>query len=177
MPLHMAHLPNRHGEPDGSEFDAMTNLAPFLPALMGGALIGLAASLLLLANGKVAGISGILGNLLRAPNGDTSWRAAFMVGLIAGPPSFWVLSGWVLSGWVLSGWVHSGAWPAPHIDAGWPTLLVAGLLVGFGTRLGSGCTSGHGVCGLARLSPRSIAAVCVFMAAAVITVFIARHVA
>ena len=146
----------------GSALRGMTSLAPFLPALMGGGLIGMAAALLLLANGRVAGISGILGDALRAPDINTPWRAAFVAGLIAGPPALWLLT---------------GAWPAPHIDAGWPALLVAGLLVGFGTRLGSGCTSGHGVCGLARLSSRSIAAVCVFMVSAVITVFVARHVA
>lgn len=138
-------------------------MVPFtpLPALLGGALIGLAAALLLLADGRIAGVSGIAGRVVARPDQDTPWRAAFLIGLLAGPPVFAALS---------------GHWPPVRILASWPVLAVAGLLVGFGTRLGSGCTSGHGVCGLARLSPRSMASVAVFMAVAVATVFLVRHV-
>lgn len=136
-------------------------LAAYWPSLAGGILIGLASALLLLLNGRVAGISGIAGNMLRRPDRNTPWRAAFLAGLIAGPLLFTVLAG------------HR---PPVRILASWPVLVFAGLLVGFGTRLGSGCTSGHGVSGLARLSPRSIAAVVTFMTLAVATVFLARHV-
>lgn len=138
-------------------------MVPFtpLPALLGGALIGLSAALLLLADGRIAGISGIAGRMIARPDKETPWRAAFLAGLLAGPPVFAGLS---------------GHWPPVHILASWPALAVAGLLVGFGTRLGSGCTSGHGVCGLARLSPRSMASVAVFVAVAVATVFLVRHV-
>ena len=132
----------------------------FLAPLAGGALIGASAALLLLANGRIAGISGIVGGLLGPASRDRAWRVAFLVGLFAGPALFRATA---------------GHWPQVRIDASWPMLVVAGLLVGFGTRLGSGCTSGHGVCGLARLSPRSLAAVATFMAAAIITVFLVRH--
>jgi uncharacterized membrane protein YedE/YeeE len=138
----------------------MVPFTPF-PALFGGALVGLSAALLLLADGRIAGISGIAGRMIARPDKDTPWRAAFLVGLLAGTPVFAALS---------------GHWPPVRILASWPVLAVAGLLVGFGTRLGSGCTSGHGVCGLARLSPRSMASVAVFMAVAVATVFLVRHV-
>ncbi len=129
-------------------------------SLLGGALIGLAAAWLLIAEGRIAGISGILGRLLARPDRDTPWRLAFVVGLLAGPVAYLVAS---------------GRWPAVDVTASWPTLAVAGLLVGFGTRIGSGCTSGHGVCGLARLSPRSLAAVLLFMTSAMLTVFVVRH--
>ena len=132
----------------------------YLPPLAGGALIGASAALLLLANGRIAGISGILGGLLGPSVRDWAWRAAFLIGLLTGPALFRL---------------GAGHWPEIRIGASWPILVVAGLLVGFGTRLGSGCTSGHGVCGLARLSPRSLAAVATFMAAAIVTVFVARH--
>ncbi len=132
----------------------------FLPSLAGGALIGASAALLLLANGRIAGISGILGGLLGPSVRDWAWRAAFVIGLLAGPTLFRL---------------GAGHWPQVRIGASWPMLIIAGLLVGFGTRLGSGCTSGHGVCGLARLSPRSFAAVATFMAAAIVTVFLVRH--
>jgi uncharacterized membrane protein YedE/YeeE len=129
-------------------------------ALAGGALIGLAAALLLLGSGRVAGISGIVGGLLRRPaTGDTAWRLAFVAGLLAAP----------------LGWALVARWPVPRIDANLPTLVVAGLLVGLGTRYGAGCTSGHGVCGLARLSPRSLVATLAFMAAGFGTVFVMRH--
>ncbi|MGV7030802.1 YeeE/YedE family protein [Methylobacterium symbioticum] len=134
----------------------MAFLAPFA----GGALIGAAAALLLLANGRIAGISGIAGGLLGPAGRDAAWRAAFLVGLLLGPVLFRLAA---------------GHWPDLHVEASWPMLVVAGLLVGYGTRLGSGCTSGHGVCGLARLSPRSFAAVATFMASAIVTVFLVRH--
>lgn len=132
----------------------------FLPPLAGGALIGASAALLLLANGRIAGISGILGGLLRPSVRDSAWRITFLIGLMGGPALFRL---------------NAGHWPDVRISASWPILVAAGLLVGFGTRLGSGCTSGHGVCGLARLSPRSFAAVATFMAAAILTVFLVRH--
>ncbi|MGU3466707.1 YeeE/YedE family protein [Methylobacterium sp. C33D] len=139
-------------------------MTAFLAPLAGGALIGASAALLLLANGRIAGISGILGGLLDGLLGpaarDWSWRAAFLAGLLAGPALYRLAA---------------GQWPDVRADASWPMLIAAGLLVGFGTRLGSGCTSGHGVCGLARLSPRSFAAVGTFMAAAIVTVFLVRH--
>jgi uncharacterized membrane protein YedE/YeeE len=128
-------------------------------ALAGGALIGAGTVLLLLMNGRIAGISGILGGLLRPAPGDTAWRVAFVLGLLLSPGLYLLVA----------------ALPAMRIDAGWGTLTVAGLLVGLGTRLGSGCTSGHGVCGLARLSPRSMVAVLAFMAMGFGTVFFVRH--
>lgn len=129
-------------------------------ALIGGALIGLAAAMLVLLNGRIAGISGILGGLLRPVSSDVAWRVAFVLGLVGSP------------------WVYGlvTAWPVPRIDAGYTALVVAGLLVGVGTRYGSGCTSGHGVCGLSRLSPRSLVATVAFMAAGFLTVFVLRHV-
>jgi len=139
----------------------MINWAEFTPlnSLLGGMLIGLAASLLILLNGRIAGISGILGGLLTAKGNDTNWRLAFLSGLIVAP--------------LIYGAVH--ALPAVTINAGNTTIIIAGLLVGIGTRYGSGCTSGHGVCGIARLSPRSIAATCAFILAGVVTVFLARQ--
>jgi uncharacterized membrane protein YedE/YeeE len=137
----------------------MENFTP-VSALVGGGLIGAAASLLLLLNGRVAGISGIVGNLVQSATGENTWRVAFVVGLIVGPL------------------VYDAATRAPvtiTVDAPLPVLIAAGLLVGFGTRLGSGCTSGHGVCGLARFSPRSLAATAIFLATAGLTLFVARH--
>lgn len=128
-------------------------------SLAGGMLIGLAAALLILFNGRIAGISGILGGLLRPRSGDLGWRIAFLAGLI-GTPLLYRL------------WQ---ALPAVRIDAGTPALIVAGLLVGVGVRYGAGCTSGHGVCGLSRLSPRSLAATCAFMAVGFLTVYLLRH--
>ena len=129
-------------------------------ALFGGALIGLATALLLLLNGRVAGISGIVGGLLRPRPGDVAWRAAFVAGLVAAPLAYALVR-------VL---------PAVQVDASSATLIAAGLLVGVGTRFGAGCTSGHGVCGMARLSGRSALATAVFMAAGAGTVFVVRHV-
>jgi uncharacterized membrane protein YedE/YeeE len=129
------------------------------PALAGGLLIGLAAAVLIRFAGRIAGISGILGGLLRPVAGDRAWRLAFLAGLLVAP-------------WVYT--LFAGAL-TPRIDAGWGTLLAAGLLVGIGTRYGAGCTSGHGVCGLSRLSPRSAVATAVFMAAGFATVYVLRH--
>ncbi|MBR7633071.1 YeeE/YedE family protein [Janthinobacterium lividum] len=128
-------------------------------SLAGGMLIGLAAALLILFNGRIAGISGILGGLLWPRSGDLGWRIAFLAGLI-GTPLLYQL------------WQ---ALPPVQIDAGTPALIVAGLLVGVGVRYGAGCTSGHGVCGLSRLSPRSLAATIAFMAAGFLTVYLLRH--
>ncbi len=131
-----------------------------LPALLGGALIGLAASLVLLTHGKVAGISGIYGSLLRRGTSDRAFRFAFMAGLLA------------------MGALVRLTFPAAFATA-WsaslPVTLVAGLLVGFGTQLGNGCTSGHGVCGLSRMSVRSLVATLTFMGAGFATVFVVRH--
>lgn len=129
-------------------------------ALVGGLLIGLSAALLVLFEGRIAGVSGILGGLLRrGKTGDRAWRVAFVFGLIAAPLLYRVLA----------------ELPASRIETGPGTLVVAGLLVGFGSRLGSGCTSGHGICGLSRLSPRSLVATLVFIGSALVTVFVARH--
>jgi uncharacterized membrane protein YedE/YeeE len=132
-------------------------------SLAGGILIGLATALLLLANGRVAGISGILGGLLRpavASSGDIAWRVTFILGLFVAPLV----------------WLTMGAMPPAQIDHSPALLTVGGLLVGIGTRFGNGCTSGHGVCGIARLSPRSLLATACFLAAGFVTVFIVRHV-
>jgi len=135
-------------------------MAPFDPvsALVGGALIGLAAVLLMLLNGRIAGVSGILGEALTGD--DRSWRLAFLIGLVAAP--------------LLLGAVGRQL-PTPWMPSSFAVVIAAGLLVGFGTRLGGGCTSGHGVCGIARLSPRSIAATLVFMATAMLVVAVMRH--
>jgi uncharacterized membrane protein YedE/YeeE len=137
-------------------------MTPFDPvsALVGGALIGLAAVLLMLLNGRIAGVSGILGSALVRER-DSGWRVAFLAGLIAAP--------------LLMGALGDPL-PAPRLPASWAVVIAGGLLVGFGTRLGGGCTSGHGVCGMARLSPRSIAATCMFMATAMVVVAVMRHV-
>ena len=128
-------------------------------ALAGGVLIGIAAGMFVLLNGRIAGISGILGGLLRPASGDVMWRIAFIGGLLVAPLAYALMA----------------AVPAPQIDADYGSLMLAGLLVGIGTRYGSGCTSGHGVCGLSRLSPRSLVATVTFMAAGFMTVFVIRH--
>ncbi len=130
-----------------------------LAALAGGVLIGIAAAMFALLNGRIAGISGVLGGLLRPTRGDMAWRIAFVLGLV-GAPLVYVLF---------------AALPKPQIDASYGALILAGLLVGVGTRYGSGCTSGHGVCGLSRLSPRSLVATVAFMGAGFVTVFATRH--
>jgi uncharacterized membrane protein YedE/YeeE len=130
----------------------------YLQALEGGLLIGLAASLLLLFNGQIAGISGVLGSLVEGRGG--SWRWLFLAGLVSA---------------VLVVRLAGGTVPG-HLELAWPVLAGSGLLVGFGTRLGSGCTSGHGLCGLGNLSTRSLVATLVFMAVAFATVFVVRHV-
>ena len=129
-------------------------------ALLGGLLIGIASALLMVLNGRVAGISGILGGALAGSVADTAWRLAFLAGLIAAP--------------ILMIGVGRSV-PEPQMPASWLVVVAAGLLVGFGARLGGGCTSGHGVCGIARLSARSIAATLIFMASAIVVVAITRH--
>jgi hypothetical protein len=132
-----------------------------LGGVIGGALIGLAAVLLLALNGRIAGISGILGGLITSTGrGDRFWRCAFIFGLLAGAGLYALTCGGL----------------PLELQAHGSTLLVAGLLVGVGTRLGSGCTSGHGVCGLARRSPRSLLATMIFIVAAALTVFLTRHI-
>lgn len=128
-------------------------------ALAGGGLIGISVALLILLNGRIAGITGIIGGLFKPTKGDITWRIAFTLGLIIAPIVWLLLT------------------PLPEItiDAGYNLLIIAGLIVGFGARLGSGCTSGHGVCGISRLSPRSIIATLAFMGTGLLTVFIARH--
>jgi uncharacterized membrane protein YedE/YeeE len=130
-----------------------------LPATVGGLLIGLAAAMLVLLNGRIAGVSGILGDALSRPGKDTIWRLAFILGLVAAPLLYALVR----------------PVPVPHVAAGPWTLVLAGLLVGLGTRYGAGCTSGHGVCGLSRLSPRSLVATLAFMVAGFATVFALRH--
>ena len=139
----------------------MIDWAHFTPwtSLAGGILIGASAAMFLLLNGRIAGISGILGGLLRPKAGDAGWRVAFVLGLVASPLVYQLVV----------------PLPSVQIDAGTALLVVAGLLVGVGTRYGSGCTSGHGVCGLSRLSPRSMVATAAFMSAGFVTVFIVRH--
>ena len=138
----------------------MDNFTPF-SALAGGSLIGLAAALLLLINGRIAGVSGILGGVVGARVGEGAWRVAFIVGLVLSPIVY------AASGVTLA---------RISIDHSFGALIIAGLLVGFGTRLGSGCTSGHGVCGLGRGSRRSLVATAVFIGTAILIVFISRHV-
>jgi len=139
----------------------MIDWSSFTPAsaLTGGILIGSAAAILVLMNGRVAGISGIVGALLHPTSGGISWRAAFVVGMIGSPFAYSAVS----------------SLPRITIDAGYPELIVAGLLVGLGTRYGAGCTSGHGVCGLSRFSARSLLATLTFMAAGILIVFVSRH--
>ena len=134
------------------------NFTPWA-SLAGGLLIGLAAVLFLMFNGRIAGVSGIVGGLLNFNRGDISWRIAFVAGLVLSPLALVLVS----------------PMPKVQINTSYPLLIVAGLLVGIGTRYGSGCTSGHGVCGLSRRSPRSIVATIAFMLAGFITVYIFRH--
>jgi hypothetical protein len=138
----------------------MHNLTP-LSGLIGGALIGLAAALLMLLTGRIAGISGIFGGLLPLQAGDRDWRLAFIAGMIAAP--------------VLAALLYGAPLPNPVMPASLAVVAIGGLLVGFGSRMGGGCTSGHGVCGVARLSARSLVATAVFMAVAIVTVAVTRH--
>jgi len=137
----------------------MANFTP-LSAAIGGALIGLASVLLMLLTGRIAGISGIFGGLLNPRSGEIGWRIAFIAGLILAP--------------LIAGLIGYGMHP-PQMPASWIVIVAAGLLVGFGTRLAGGCTSGHGICGMARLSARSIAATVIFMVVAITTVAVTRH--
>ncbi len=132
-------------------------------SLAGGLLLGVAAALFILLHGRVLGISGILGGLLSPKKGDTGWRLSFLLGMLAAPLVAGLLA-------------PEGFLKAPRIDASYGLVVLAGLLVGVGTRYGSGCTSGHGVCGLSRLSPRSLVATLAFMAAGFLVVFLIRHV-
>ena len=134
----------------------MENFTPF-QSLLGGLLIGAASAAMLVLNGRIAGISGITGGVLRMSRGETLWRALFVLGLVAGGALY-----------------HAFAPEAftNTLDRSWGALVVAGLLVGFGTQMGNGCTSGHGICGLSRMSPRSLVAVLTFMAFAALTVFV-----
>ena len=134
------------------------NFTPWT-ALAGGALIGISAALFILLNGRIAGITGIIGGLFKPAKGDVVWRIAFTLGLIIAPIV----------------WLLFDKLPEITIDADYGLLIAAGLIVGFGARLGSGCTSGHGVCGISRLSPRSIIATLAFMGTGFLTVFVARH--
>ncbi len=135
-----------------------THFTPWA-SLAGGLLLGLASAAFILFNGRILGISGILGGLLRPQAGDTGWRLSFVAGLLVAPLV----------------WSLFAAPVVPRIDAGPALLVIAGLLVGWGTRYGSGCTSGHGVCGLSRLSPRSLVATLAFMGAGFATVYALRH--
>ncbi len=131
-------------------------------SLAGGLLLGLASALFILVNGRILGISGILGGLLTRKPSDAGWRVAFMLGMLAAPATL--------------AWISpAGLIATPRIDAGYVAVVIAGLLVGYGTRLGSGCTSGHGVCGLSRLSPRSLVATGSFMVAGFAIVYVMRH--
>jgi len=139
----------------------LIDLGNFTPglSLAGGLIIGVAAAVLVLFNGRIAGISGILGGVLSLPRNDMTWRLAFLVGLIGAP----------LVASLFGMPAHA------DIEAGWGEVLVAGFLVGVGTRYASGCTSGHGVCGISRGSIRSLVATLTFMAAGFLTVFVTRH--
>jgi uncharacterized membrane protein YedE/YeeE len=138
----------------------MANFTP-ISAAIGGGLIGLSAVILMLSIGRIAGISGIFGGLLGFSGEEKGWRIAFIAGLILAP---------------LIASLIGHEMPSPQMPASWAIIIAAGLLVGFGTRLGGGCTSGHGICGVARLSVRSVAATAIFMVAAIATVAITRHV-
>ena len=132
-------------------------------SLIGGLLLGVASAVFILINGRILGISGILGGLLPPKVGDIGWRVAFLLGMLAAPTVFMTLA-------------PAGFASEPRIDAGFWTVIAAGLLVGIGTRYASGCTSGHGVCGLSRLSPRSLVATLSFMGAGFFIVYIVRHI-
>ena len=130
-----------------------------IAALLGGLLIGAAAALFMLVNGRIAGVSGIIGGILRPVAGNVLWRFAFVFGLILAPVLYGTFA----------------TLPEIQVDSGYPLLIVAGLLVGIGTRYGAGCTSGHGICGISRLSPRSVVATLLFVSSGMATVFVLRH--
>jgi len=131
-----------------------------IPALLGGMILGLAAALYVLLHGRILGISGIVSGFLHPKKGDYSWRVSLMLGLLIAP---------------FLGALFFGIQPIIEVGADWFAVIIAGLLVGFGAQYGSGCTSGHGICGLSRLSPRSLVATLSFMAAGFLTVFVLRH--
>jgi uncharacterized membrane protein YedE/YeeE len=142
--------------------DIVVDIPSFIRAAAGGVMIGTAAALLFALNGRIAGVSGVLGTLvLERPSGEAPWRGLFLAGLVLGA--------------LLMSVVRPDL-AASTLQTGWAGMIVGGLVVGFGTRMGSGCTSGHGVCGMARLSRRSILATLTFMAAGFATVFVLRHV-
>ena len=138
--------------------DPMENFTP-VSALIGGGLIGLSATILLTVNGRLAGISGIMAGLVPPARDDAMWRILFIVGLFGGAAA----------------WLLATGGPVVAFDVSWPVIVIGGLLTGIGTRIGAGCTSGHGVCGIARLSPRSFVATATFVAVGALTVFISRH--
>jgi uncharacterized membrane protein YedE/YeeE len=138
--------------------DSIENFTP-VSALIGGGLIGLSAAILLKVNGRLAGISGIMAGLVPPARDDAIWRILFIVGLFGGAAAWLLVTGG----------------PVVAFDVSWPVIVIGGLLTGIGTRIGAGCTSGHGVCGIARLSPRSIVATATFVAVGALTVFISRH--
>ena len=131
-----------------------------IPSLLGGILLGIAAALYVHLHGRILGISGIVSGLLHPKPNDVVWRLAFVLGMLSAP--------------ICAAFIF-GIRPILEIDTGWYAILVAGLLVGFGAQYGSGCTSGHGICGLSRLSPRSLVATCTFIGAGFLTVFVLRH--
>jgi uncharacterized membrane protein YedE/YeeE len=131
-----------------------------IPSLLGGMILGVAAALYVILHGRILGISGIVSGLLRPKESDTAWRLSLVLGLITAP---------------FLAALFFGIFPIIEIDSSWTTIVIAGLLVGFGAQYGSGCTSGHGICGLSRLSPRSLLATLAFMGAGFITVFVIRH--
>ncbi len=131
-----------------------------IPSLLGGIILGLAAALYVLLHGRILGISGIISGLLHPKLSDSAWRVSLVLGILSAP---------------FLAALFFGIFPVIEIESGWVTIVIAGLLVGFGTQYGSGCTSGHGICGLSRLSPRSLVATLAFMGAGFITVFVIRH--
>ncbi|MEA9601545.1 YeeE/YedE thiosulfate transporter family protein [Polynucleobacter sp. MG-28-Ekke-A2] len=131
-----------------------------IPSLLGGMILGIAAALYVLLHGRILGISGIVSGLLHPKLTDTAWRLSLVLGLVSAP---------------FMAALFFGIFPVVEIESDWIAIVIAGILVGFGAHYGSGCTSGHGICGLSRLSPRSLVATCAFMFAGFVTVFILRH--
>ena len=131
-----------------------------IPSLLGGMILGVAAALYVLLHGRILGISGIVSGLLHPKLTDTAWRLSLVLGLVSAP---------------FMAALFFGIFPVVEIESDWIAIVIAGILVGFGAHYGSGCTSGHGICGLSRLSPRSLVATCAFMFAGFVTIFILRH--